>query len=534
MCSSSPTAPTDATAQVARRGRRLGGRAPFNLGSVARSRTGFRYAVEHDYRAAVQFDADGQHDPPAVATILAPLADGADLVIGSRFAEGGRPTYAVGRARRLAMRGLEWVVHRLVGRRFSDTSSGFRAFSRADARVLRGPLPGGVHGLRRGARAREQRGVRRARGRRPTCAAGPAGHRRRGAGASSTTTRACSWCSSRRTRGRRAGRAGPGRRRTGVPAPGDGRSRCHMTTRAHITVLVLSIATLLFILRLVRRRPAAGQVLGALGVARCGARAWPRRAGPARRDLRPARHQDARLHVPADGDHVPARAVAALLVGAVAARGPDPYPRRGGRAAARGGRGGWATRQAAADPDAPRRPGSGRRSTRRRAAAEPGGSRRPVGRASTIRLSATNGAPRRPAVRSIQIRPRAPPRAAAPSAPRSCIRLTDGTNVAHDAGSQPWRRSSVSRVSHENCTRWSGWVISIPPKARSALPRLLAFGVVSTSRPPGATSDFIDSRKRARRVDVLDHLAREHDARPGSMPSAATASASHASAAYAS
>ena len=37
----------------------------------------------------MQFDADGQHDPHAVETLLAPVADGADLVIGSRFAEGG-------------------------------------------------------------------------------------------------------------------------------------------------------------------------------------------------------------------------------------------------------------------------------------------------------------------------------------------------------------------------------------------------------------------------------------------------------------
>jgi glycosyltransferase involved in cell wall biosynthesis len=119
----------DATAQVARRAGVAVVELPFNLGIGGALRTGFRYAVEHSYDAAVQFDADGQHDPQAVATILGPLADGADLVIGSRFAEGGRPTYPVSRARRAAMRGLEWVVHRLVGRRFSDTSSGFRAFS---------------------------------------------------------------------------------------------------------------------------------------------------------------------------------------------------------------------------------------------------------------------------------------------------------------------------------------------------------------------------------------------------------------------
>lgn len=121
---------TDETAAIARAAGVVVVELPFNLGIGGALRTGFRYAVDQGYRSAVQFDADGQHDPDAIAVITAPLADGADLVIGSRFADGGAPTYAVGRARRFAMKGLERVVRTLVGRRFTDTSSGFRAFSR--------------------------------------------------------------------------------------------------------------------------------------------------------------------------------------------------------------------------------------------------------------------------------------------------------------------------------------------------------------------------------------------------------------------
>ncbi|HZJ27477.1 MAG TPA: glycosyltransferase family 2 protein [Acidimicrobiia bacterium] len=121
---------SDDTARIARAAGVAVVELPFNLGIGGALRTGFRYAVEHDYASAVQFDADGQHDPDAIAAITAPLASGADLVIGSRFVEGGAPTYAVSRTRRLAMRGLERVVRTLVGRRFTDTSSGFRAFSR--------------------------------------------------------------------------------------------------------------------------------------------------------------------------------------------------------------------------------------------------------------------------------------------------------------------------------------------------------------------------------------------------------------------
>jgi glycosyltransferase involved in cell wall biosynthesis len=121
---------TDATAAVARRAGVPVLELPFNLGIGGALRTGFRYAVEYGYGAAVQFDADGQHDPLTIHRLLDAVAGGADLVIGSRFMEGGHPTYKISKVRRLAMRGLERSVMRLVGRRFTDTSSGYRGFSR--------------------------------------------------------------------------------------------------------------------------------------------------------------------------------------------------------------------------------------------------------------------------------------------------------------------------------------------------------------------------------------------------------------------
>jgi glycosyltransferase involved in cell wall biosynthesis len=120
----------DATAAVARHAGVPVLELPFNLGIGGALRTGFRYAVEYGYGAAVQFDADGQHDPRTIHRLLDAVADGADLVIGSRFMEGGYPTYKISKVRRLAMRGLERTVMRLVGRRFTDTSSGYRGFSR--------------------------------------------------------------------------------------------------------------------------------------------------------------------------------------------------------------------------------------------------------------------------------------------------------------------------------------------------------------------------------------------------------------------
>ena len=103
---------------------------PFNLGVGGALQTGFRYAVRNDYDRAIQFDADGQHDPTEVQKLIDGLDDGADLMIGSRFAIGGAVTYPVGRARRVGMRILRRIVRTLVGRDFTDTTSGFRAFSR--------------------------------------------------------------------------------------------------------------------------------------------------------------------------------------------------------------------------------------------------------------------------------------------------------------------------------------------------------------------------------------------------------------------
>ena len=118
---------TDGTAAIARAHGVVVLSLPFNLGIGGALRTGFRYAVRQDYDRAAQLDADGQHEPEALETLFAGL-DRANLVIGSRFkGEGG---YEVGATRRRAMRSLQALIRVLTRRRFTDTSSGFRAFDR--------------------------------------------------------------------------------------------------------------------------------------------------------------------------------------------------------------------------------------------------------------------------------------------------------------------------------------------------------------------------------------------------------------------
>lgn len=119
----------DATATVARSSGAHVLRLPFNLGVGAALRAGFRFAVERGYERAVQFDADGQHDPTEIPGLLRALDSGADLVVGTRFGNEER-TYQVRGLRRGAMSILRQGVRLLVGRRFTDASSGFRAYSR--------------------------------------------------------------------------------------------------------------------------------------------------------------------------------------------------------------------------------------------------------------------------------------------------------------------------------------------------------------------------------------------------------------------
>lgn len=131
---------TDRTAAVARAAGVPVAQLPFNIGVGGALQTGFRYAVAHSFDRAVQFDADGQHDATEVKALLAVLDEGADLVVGSRFAESERE-YNVGRVRLVAMRFLRLGVMALSGQTFSDTSSGFRGFSRRSIEFFAGNYP---------------------------------------------------------------------------------------------------------------------------------------------------------------------------------------------------------------------------------------------------------------------------------------------------------------------------------------------------------------------------------------------------------
>lgn len=124
-------ASTDGTADVAREAGAEVVTNVFNLGVGGAMRVGFRYAVGHGFRALVQVDGDGQHDPGDLGRLLDAVVDKPEpmVVIGARFA--GHGDYEVARTRRWAMRLLAWYLSRMTGVRLTDVTSGFRAHNRA-------------------------------------------------------------------------------------------------------------------------------------------------------------------------------------------------------------------------------------------------------------------------------------------------------------------------------------------------------------------------------------------------------------------
>ena len=122
----------DETGQEARAAGARVLRHPFNLGYGAALQTGYKYALECRTPLVVQMDADGQHDPRDVPTLVAPIEAGElDLVVGSRFlSEAGYRMGALHSLGRLTFRSLL----RLGGLRISDPTSGFQAMN---LRVLR-------------------------------------------------------------------------------------------------------------------------------------------------------------------------------------------------------------------------------------------------------------------------------------------------------------------------------------------------------------------------------------------------------------
>lgn len=126
---------TDETADVARAHGAAVLSAPYSMGNGAAIKRGARAATGE---IIVFMDADGQHDPAHIASLLTRMDEGFDMVVGARDASGqasvGRSA-ANGFYNRLA----SWMT----GHRIADLTSGFRAVRAAKFREFIHLLPNG-------------------------------------------------------------------------------------------------------------------------------------------------------------------------------------------------------------------------------------------------------------------------------------------------------------------------------------------------------------------------------------------------------
>lgn len=104
-----------------------------NVGYGGNQKTCYTAALREDADVVVMLHPDGQYDPTLLPDLVRPILRGdADMVLGSRFLDpggarsGGMPLYKY-----VSNRFLTTVENVVLGRRFSELHTGYRAYSRS-------------------------------------------------------------------------------------------------------------------------------------------------------------------------------------------------------------------------------------------------------------------------------------------------------------------------------------------------------------------------------------------------------------------
>jgi glycosyltransferase involved in cell wall biosynthesis len=117
---------SDSTAQIAGLAGAQVVRHEKNLGYGAAIRSILDQAKKMDADVLVVLDADSQHDPQEIPTLVQPIVEGFDFVIGSRRNQASKiPFY-----RRVGQKVILNSLSVLSGNQLTDSECGFRAFSK--------------------------------------------------------------------------------------------------------------------------------------------------------------------------------------------------------------------------------------------------------------------------------------------------------------------------------------------------------------------------------------------------------------------
>lgn len=110
-------------------------RRPAKAGLGSAYRAGFRWGLEHGYEACVEMDADFSHDPDALPGLVAPLSEGHEVAIGSRYVPGGAiPNWSW--HRHLLSWGGNKYASVVLGLGVADSTAGFRVYAASLLRRL--------------------------------------------------------------------------------------------------------------------------------------------------------------------------------------------------------------------------------------------------------------------------------------------------------------------------------------------------------------------------------------------------------------
>lgn len=118
---------TDQTSEICRKNKIPHINLIHNLGIGGAVQTGYKYALEHDFDIALQYDGDGQHNVEYAKELFSPIINGrADVVIGSRFID-NRSTFKSTGLRRVGIRIISFLLRIFAHQKTTDPTSGFRA-----------------------------------------------------------------------------------------------------------------------------------------------------------------------------------------------------------------------------------------------------------------------------------------------------------------------------------------------------------------------------------------------------------------------
>lgn len=96
--------------------------------------SGFAWGLQQGYDVLVEMDADGSHQPEQLPRLLDAL-DGADVVLGSRWVDGGG-TVNWPKSRQLLSRGGNAYTRVMLGVPIRDATGGYRAFRASTLKKL--------------------------------------------------------------------------------------------------------------------------------------------------------------------------------------------------------------------------------------------------------------------------------------------------------------------------------------------------------------------------------------------------------------